>query len=70
MRSVVLREAARLGLRTAETDLPRDWVAAAGELFLCNARVGVWPVRSLGGRRLPVGRVTRELQQHVGGLWQ
>ncbi len=70
MRSVILREAARLGLRTAETGLPREWVAAAGELFLCNARIGVWPVRSLGGRRLTVGRVTRQVQQHLGSVWQ
>jgi 4-amino-4-deoxychorismate lyase len=70
MRSVILREAGRLGLRTAETELPRDRVAAARELLLCNARVGIWPVRSLGGRRLPVGSVTRQLQQHVGRLWQ
>jgi 4-amino-4-deoxychorismate lyase len=70
MRSVILREAGRLGLRTTETELPREWVAAASELFLCNARVGVWPVRSLGERRLPVGSITRRLQQHVGSLWQ
>lgn len=70
MRSVILREAARLGLRTAETGLPRESVAAAGELFLCNARIGVWPVRSLGGRRLTVGSVTRQVQQHLGSVWQ
>lgn len=70
MRSVILREAARLGLRATETALPRDWVDVVGELFLSNARIGIWPVRSLAGRSLQVGTVTRQLQQHTRSLFQ
>lgn len=70
MRSVILREAQRLRLRATEADLPRDWLATAGEVFLSNARIGIWPVRSLGGRALGVGAVTRQLQLHVRSLSQ
>jgi 4-amino-4-deoxychorismate lyase len=70
MRAVVLREAARLGLRSVETELPRNRVGAADELFLSNARIGIWPVRSLAGRSLRVGATTRQLQRHLGSLSQ
>ena len=62
MRRVVLREAARAGIPTMECDLwPADLPAAA-EVFLTNARVGIWPVGRLGERALEPGPVTRRLQ--------
>lgn len=70
IRAVILREAPALGLRAVETDLPRDWFDAAEEVFVSNARVGIWPVRRLGGRSLLRGVTTLRLQQHVAGLSQ
>jgi 4-amino-4-deoxychorismate lyase len=62
MRRVVLREAARAGITAAECALwPADLTAAA-EIFLTNARVGIWPVGRLGDRTLIPGPVTRRLQ--------
>lgn len=62
MRRVVLREAARAGVAAMECDLwPAD-AAAATELFLTNARVGIWPVSRLQERILIPGPVTRRLQ--------
>ena len=62
MRRVVLREAASAGIPTAQCALwPAD-LAAASELFLTNARVGIWPIARLGERTLEPGPVTRRLQ--------
>jgi 4-amino-4-deoxychorismate lyase len=68
MRSVILREAPTLGLRAVETDLPRAWLDGASEVFVSNARIGIWPVRRLGGRALRVGATTLRLQRHIAGL--
>lgn len=63
MRRVVLREARGAGLEVAEMSLDAAAVAAAQEIFLTNARIGIWPVSVLDGRPLGVGPVTRRLQQ-------
>jgi 4-amino-4-deoxychorismate lyase len=62
MRRVVLREAARAGIAASECALwPADLEGAA-EVFLTNARVGIWPVARLAQRTLAPGPVTRRLQ--------
>jgi 4-amino-4-deoxychorismate lyase len=68
MRRVVLREAQRAGLPSAELALDAAAVAAAQEIFLTNARIGIWPVRQLDGRELMVGPLTRQLQQRLRPL--
>lgn len=62
MRRVVLREAAKAGLTAEECSLwPAD-LAAASEVFLTNARVGIWPVCRIEDRMLTPGPLTRRLQ--------
>jgi 4-amino-4-deoxychorismate lyase len=63
MRRVVLREAERAGISVREDVLRNDDVRKADELFLTNARIGVWPLRELDGRSMQPGPVTRRLQQ-------
>ena len=63
MRRVVLREAERAGISIQEDVLRDDDVRKADELFLTNARIGVWPLRELDGRTMQPGPVTRRLQQ-------
>jgi 4-amino-4-deoxychorismate lyase len=63
MRRVVLREAGRAGIPAQEDVLGVDDVQKATELFLTNARIGLWPLRELDGRGLHPGPVTRRLQQ-------
>lgn len=63
MRRVVLREAARAGVVATECALWPEDLAAATEVFLTNARVGIWPVARLGERTLGACPVTRRLQQ-------
>lgn len=68
MRRVVLREAARAGIDAEEDTLTERDLQQADEIFLTNARIGIWPVRALGERSLPVGPITRRLQQHLAPL--
>jgi 4-amino-4-deoxychorismate lyase len=63
MRRVVLREAERAGIPVQEDMLGVDDVHKASELFLTNARIGIWPLCELDGRALQPGPVTRRLQQ-------
>ena len=70
MRRVVLREATRAGITATECALGAADLAAAAEVFLTNARVGIWPVGRLGDRTLIPGPVTRRLQSLLQPLLQ
>ena len=63
MRRVVLGEAPRAGIPTSESVLNADDLRNADEIFLTNARIGIWPVRALDGRSLRPGPITRRLQE-------
>jgi 4-amino-4-deoxychorismate lyase len=65
MRRVVLAEAARAGVAAEESALRAEDLENAEEVFLTNARIGIWPVRAIGGRVLSPGPITRRLQQHL-----
>jgi 4-amino-4-deoxychorismate lyase len=62
MRRVILRKAQVAGITVREDVLDATDLTNAAELFLTNARMGIWPVRSLDGRALRIGSVTRQLQ--------
>lgn len=66
-RAWILRRAARL-LPVIETDLSRDDVLGADEVFLSNAVRGIVPVQRLGDHRFPVGSVTRRLGYTLASL--
>ena len=68
MRHVVMREAQRGRLDVVEATLDATALAAAAEIFLTNARIGIWPVRAMDGRVRAVGPVTRRLQQWLRPL--
>ena len=65
MRQLVMEIAAAAGLSVAEARLGERDLAAAEELFLTNAVMGIRPVRELEGLRLPAGPVTRRLQEQL-----
>ncbi len=65
MRRVVMREAQRGGLVVNEAALDAATLTSAEEIFLTNARIGIWPVRALDGHAVAVGPVTRQLQQRL-----
>ena len=65
MRRVVLREAAAAGIQTEEGVITAADMKSATELFVTNARIGVWPVRMLDDRALEVGGITRRIQDRL-----
>jgi branched-subunit amino acid aminotransferase/4-amino-4-deoxychorismate lyase len=65
---VLLREAQALGLQIEPATLDRRDVEAAREVFLTNARIGVWPVCSLGGEPRLAGPITLRVQAHLARL--
>lgn len=66
MRGFILDVVApELALNTEQVHCERALLGAAQEVFLCNAVIGVWPVRQLGTKRWPLGPVTRRVQAHV-----
>jgi 4-amino-4-deoxychorismate lyase len=70
MRRVVLSEAIRVGIPASESVLDADDLRKADEVFLTNARIGIWPVRALDGRPLQTGPITRRLQEVLEPLLQ
>jgi 4-amino-4-deoxychorismate lyase len=68
MRRVVLAAVAQAGFAAEERTLGSGDLAAAEELFLTNALMGVRPVRELEGRALSVGVVTRAVQERLAPL--
>jgi 4-amino-4-deoxychorismate lyase len=68
MRRAVLGCARSAGVDVAEAALRAEDLADAQEIFLTNARVGIWPVRQLDARALTPGPVTRALQIRLAPL--
>jgi 4-amino-4-deoxychorismate lyase len=68
MRRVVMTEAAHAGIAVRECELGREDLQSADEVFLTNARIGIWPVRALDGRPLTPGPTTRHLQAILAPL--
>jgi len=68
MRRVVLNEAALMGMAAEECVLQSEDLRHAEEIFLTNARIGIWPVRALDSQVLVPGPITRGLQKHLDPL--
>jgi len=68
MRRVVLAEATLLGIESEQCDLRAEDLAACAEVFLTNARIGIWPVRAIDSRTLEPGPITRTLQSRLAPL--
>ena len=63
MRRAVLETAAAAGLETAIEDVSGARLAVAGEVFVTNALIGLWPVRDFAGRNLGPNPLTRALMR-------
>ena len=55
-----------------DLDLPLDiktigkqQLIQSEEIFICNSLVGIWPVKQLQQRKLPVGSITRQIMEHL-----
>ncbi|MCG5500515.1 aminodeoxychorismate lyase [Ectothiorhodospira lacustris] len=64
-RGRIMDIAAAMGVACTQTRIgPQDLFRADG-LLLCNTLIGIWPVRCLEGRPLPVPDLVRELQRRL-----
>ena len=68
MRRVILREAEGSGIPAGEHVISDVDLAHADEIFVSNARIGLWPVRTLDGREVGVGPVTRRIHARLSTL--
>lgn len=66
VRATVLGLANQNGLRAVEKELTAADVAMAEEIFLTNALIGIWPVNRIDNQQLPVGPITRRVQELIG----
>ncbi len=66
MRRRILEHCVAIGLSAREVELKVQDLDAADELLVCNALIGIWPVRSIAGRLRPApGPLTRQLMQSL-----
>jgi 4-amino-4-deoxychorismate lyase len=68
MRRVVMSESLRAGIAMRECPLGVEDLRSADEIFLTNARIGIWPVCELDGVALAPGPVTQHLQEILAPL--
>jgi 4-amino-4-deoxychorismate lyase len=68
MRRVVLREATRAGIAAEEAVVSATELENASEVFVTNARIGIWPVCRIGDRSLTPGEITRRLQALIAPM--
>jgi 4-amino-4-deoxychorismate lyase len=68
MRGMIRDLAAELTISYEETVVKLDELWLAEEVFLCNALIGVWPVRRIQQQPYNVGPVTRRLAERLGSL--
>ena len=66
VRALTMDLGPRLGIGVAEAELRPADLGAADGLFLTNAVIGVWPVRSLGDWGFDVGRLPQSLMAALG----
>ena len=65
MRGVIIELAAYLDVKVIEHRYSQDRLLAADEIFVCNAIIGIWPIKRLGDMIFTVGPVTRRIQNRL-----
>lgn len=68
MREIVLKHLKQGGKNVNIGDYSQSDVLDADECFICNSVQGIRPVIKLQERELPVGPITRKLQQEIHGV--
>jgi 4-amino-4-deoxychorismate lyase len=68
LRGIVIRESAALGIPFEQRHNTLAELAAADEVFITNARIGVVPVRRVGEHSFHMHAVTHRLAQHIEAL--
>jgi 4-amino-4-deoxychorismate lyase len=70
MRGIIIEQATDQGLDVSEQDFTQAELQNADEIFICNAVIGIWPVRQIGSQSFPIGPLTRQIQSWVNAFRQ
>ena len=70
MRGVILDLSADLGIHFEEASLRLLHLQQASEVFLCNALIGIWPVRCIDQQNYSIGAITSLLSKRLNELLQ
>ena len=70
MRGVILDLSADLGIYREEAPLSLQHLLQASEIFLCNALIGIWPVRRIDQQDYSIGAITSLLGKRLNELLQ
>lgn len=66
MRDVVIETARASGIAVRETEVGRDDLMSAEEVFLTNSLIGIWPVVRCADLTFGIGAMTREVATALG----
>ena len=70
MRGEILDLSADLGIYREEAPLSLQHLLQASEIFLCNALIGIWPVRRIDQQDYSIGAITSLLGKRLYKLLQ
>ncbi len=65
MRDTILELAHTEGMAVSTTNITKQQLLDADEIFLSNSLIGLWPVKRLHGQPFAVGEISRRLQMLV-----
>jgi len=65
MRETILELARNAGMTVCITNITKDHLCEADEIFLTNSLIGLWPVNRLEGQTFAVGEISRHLQMLI-----
>jgi 4-amino-4-deoxychorismate lyase len=68
MRTIILELAEQLGLDARITQISRQVLTQADEVFLCNSLIGIWPVIAMGESVYRKGTITLQLQKQLADI--
>ena len=68
MRTIILELAEQQGLDTRVTQISRQALLQADEVFLSNSLIGIWPVIAVGESMYRKGAITLQIQKLLAGI--
>ncbi|ESS68477.1 aminodeoxychorismate lyase PabC [Methyloglobulus morosus KoM1] len=68
LRGIVMQLLREQNCPLIEQDYSKEELLAADEIFVCNAIIGIWPVKQIGDANFAIGKLTGQLQAWLAKL--
>ena len=65
MRGIIIELSVEQDIKVIEHSFSSERLLTADEIFVCNAIIGIWPVRQIEDRYFAVGPVTQRIQKQL-----